>query len=328
MIPTTDPKLRILKQKSIFITASTMVNYYFHSLFLVIVFSHLLHEFCSAFSTNRGLSIIKNKQNARTSTELAMFFAQEVPTEEYEPPSSVSIVMCDGDEASIQMVSDLMVDAFWLNSPQQRIQGGELVSADSRSKLVSVQHTDLMDKYGERLGKRVLSSSLILALDQDTKDILGAVCIDVCLLDKRSESIIPSDRSESILKNAVASLGPKQRRLYKDSSVEKIAADLLPTDIQAVCCLSNLVVGPKARRKGVAKKLCDEAERVASSTWAYGELFLKVEAENTAARSLYERKMGYSLKYFNPSTLSLRVNAVSGSFVEVQSDTLILSKTI
>ena len=309
-------------------TVANMVRYSFHGLVLAITLSHLLRESCSAYSTNRGLGIIQNKQNARTKTELAMFFAQEVAREDREPPSSVSIVTCDGDETSIQKVSNLMVDAFWLNSPQQRILGGESVSADSRSKLVLVQHADLMDKYGERLGKRVLASSLILALDQDSKDVLGAVCIDVCLLDKGLETILPSDRSEAILKNAVASLGPKQRRLYKDSSVEKITVDLLPADIQAVCCLSNLVVGPKARRKGVAKKLCDEAERVASSTWSYEELFLKVEAQNTAALTLYERKMGYSLKYFNPNTLSLRVDSVSGSFVEVPSDTLILSKPI
>jgi GNAT superfamily N-acetyltransferase len=262
-----------------------------------------------------------------TTAELAMFFAQEVKTS--EQPSAVKIVLCEGDEASIQLVSDLMIDAFWLNSPQKRVVDDQAPVSDAiRSKLVNVQHSDLMDKYGERLGKRVLASSLFLAFDQESNDVLGAACIDVCLLDTTTEQIIPGERSEAMLKNAVASLGPKQRREYKDSSVEEIAAALLPPNVQAVCCLSNLVVGPNARRKGVAKKLCSEAERVASAEWGYRELLLKVEADNGAARTLYENKLGYSVKYINPESPSLRVNAAVGTFVEVPSDTFILSKAI
>jgi GNAT superfamily N-acetyltransferase len=282
---------------------------------------HALNQPCWGFVPSRRFG-------TSTTTELAMFFAEEVKTN--EQPSSVKIVLCEGDEASIQLMSDLMIDAFWLNSPQKHVVDDVQapVSDAIRSKLVNVQHSDLMEKYGERLGKRVLTSSLFLAFDQESNDVLGGVCIDVCLLDTMTEQIIPVERSETMLKNAVASLGPKQRREYKDSSVQQIATALLPPNVQAVCCLSNLVVGPNARRKGVAKKLCSEVERVASAEWGYRELLLKVEADNDAARTLYENKMGYSVKYVNPESLSLRVNAAVGSFVEVPSDTFILSKAI
>ena len=291
----------------------------------ITILLQIFHTNCWAFLPSLGLGC-KIPSKVIACKELAMFFAEQV--EANEPNASFNILTCEGDEASILLVSDLMVDAFWINSPQQRVQDGAAVSNAARSKLVMVQHSDLMDKYGERIGRRVLASNLLLALETNSNELLGAVCIDVCLLDKTYEQIIQVDKSENLLRNAVASLGPKQRRQYKDSTVERIVEDLLPAEIQPVCCLSNLVVSPNARRRGVAKRLCDEAERVARFEWGYREIFLKVEADNVAARNLYLKNIGYSIMYVNPEEPSLRVNAAIESFVEVKSDTLILSKAI
>ena len=55
--------------------------------------------------------------------------------------------------------------------------------------------------------------------------------------------------------------------------------------------LSNLVVDPQFRRRGIAQKLMHEAELRALS-WGFSELLIKVEVDNLPARALYER-LGY-----------------------------------
>lgn len=239
--------------------------------------------------------------------------------------STIRLTECSGEEADIQSVASFMVDAFWLQSPQQLIvEGDGEISESTRAALLEEQTRDLMDKYGERLGKRLLDSCLLTAVEGD--ELLGAVGIEVCLFDKANEEIIGAEKSEFMLKNAVASLGPKQRRQYKDSSVQEIATELLPPEISGICCLSNLCVSPNARRKGIAKKLCDAVEETASE-WGFNDMFLKVESDNTAAKDLYESKMGYSVECTLTDEVALRVDAESG-FVETTADTLILKKPL
>merc|ERR1712232_635036 len=137
--------------------------------------------------------------------------------------------------------------------------------------------------------------------------------------------VVESEKSEAIAQNAVASLGPKQRREYKRASISKIAEELLSPDTKAVCVLSNLAVAKKARRKGVARVLCDEIEALAGD-WGFCEVHLLVESENKAARNLYEKKLGYKLLSTTMAAPALRVDFENGEFVEVQQDTLVMAK--
>lgn len=274
----------------------------------------------------------------RTHSSLNMFFADDVtpdvpPAAEVTPAVSsvgVTISPVEGDDASIDAATTFMVDSFWLNSPQQLIQSSDaetLVGDAARNTLCAAQGEDLMEKYGERLGKRLMNACLLTAINSD-QDIVGMVGIEVCLLDKNTETIINADKAGAIVKNAVGSLGPKQRREFKDSSVEKIVSELFPPEVQAVCVLSNLAVSPNARRQGIAKKLCDEAERVASGEWSFNDMFLKVESENTAAKYLYEQKLGYTQLYTDKAATALRVDPQAGGFVEISADTLVLTKKL
>ena len=56
--------------------------------------------------------------------------------------------------------------------------------------------------------------------------------------------------------------------------------------------LSNLAVAPEYRRRGVARRLMEVAERTAEETMGFEELLLKVEHKNMPALELY-RALGY-----------------------------------
>lgn len=56
--------------------------------------------------------------------------------------------------------------------------------------------------------------------------------------------------------------------------------------------MSNLAVGKKFRRRGIAEDLVKAAEDMARKQWGYNECYLYVEKRNTAAVKLY-RKLGY-----------------------------------
>lgn len=263
-----------------------------------------------------------------------MFFA-DAAVEKNDGPSpsnnNVQISPLDGSESSIENAAKFMVDAFWLQSPQQLVQDSSdssEISELAKSLLINTQADDLMGKYGERMGKRKLDALMLAAVEEGDEDnIQGMVTIEVRLMD-RQEDILSAAASEHKLTQAVASLGPKQRREFKDASVIDIANQLLSPDITAVCSLSNLCVSPSARRKGIAAKLCNEAERVAKEELGFDEIYLRVEAENEAAKRLYEEKLGYENVFEVGAATALRVDSDSGAFVEVESDIVVLKKKI
>jgi GNAT superfamily N-acetyltransferase len=257
----------------------------------------------------------------------SLFMAQQV-----SPDLSLDILVSKGDAKSLSEAAAFMVDAFWLSTGRLLIpiQDDQQVSISdvTRRNLYDDQVLDLTAKYGERMGKRLLVSCLLAAIDKESGDILGVVGLETSLLDRGKEDILSPEQAESMLKDAVAALGPKQRRLYKDSTVNEIAKDLLPPNLQLISCLSNLAVSPNARRRGIAATLCAEAERVVASEWKFDSLYLKVESENAAARHLYEQKLGYKLEYTIDSAPSFRVDVAAGCFIESEASTLVLAKRI
>mmetsp|Transcript_8526 Transcript_8526/g.19082 ORF Transcript_8526/g.19082 Transcript_8526/m.19082 type:complete len:298 (-) Transcript_8526:954-1847(-) len=262
-----------------------------------------------------------------------MFFADAAAESE---SLNVQIAPLVGSESSIENTAKFMVDAFWLQSPQQLVAGDSSEISDSaKSSLINIQADDLMGKYGERMGKRKLDAVILAALEggdfsgelSTTDNVQGMVTIEVRLLDMQKD-ILSAEVSERMLTQAVASLGPKQRREYKDALVIDIANNLLPADITAVVSLSNLCVSPSARRKGIAAKLCKEAERIAKEELGFEDIFLRVEAANEAAKRLYEEKLGYECFAEVDSATALRVDVNTGSFVEVESTIVVLKKKI
>ncbi|KAL7449060.1 hypothetical protein ACHAWC_001158 [Mediolabrus comicus] len=303
-----------------------------------------------SFSTGR-LAGSPRFNNLQKSTKLDMFFASEAAdvttttatTTTTTINDNVKLSPLDGSEASVYNAAKFMVDSFWLQSPQQLIEGGEdpsNISESTKVSLTNIQADDLMSKYGERMGKRKLLDALIVVASEQTDgsdggnddvllsadEMVGLVTLEVRLLG--ANDLLSADESEFMLTKAVSSLGPKKRREYKDTSVLDIARELLPPEVTAVCSLSNLCTSPKARRRGIAAKLCYEAERLAKEELSFDEIFLRVEVENEAARKLYEDKLGYQRKFEAVSAGALRVDAQRGGFVEIESDIVVMSKKL
>jgi ribosomal protein S18 acetylase RimI-like enzyme len=158
----------------------------------------------------------------------------------------------------------------------------------------------------------------------------GMITVEVRLLE-RGRDLLSARESESALAKAVSSLGPKQRREYKDASVIDVADRLLPPEYIAACSLSNLCVSPSHRGRGVANMLCLEAERVAREEFGgFDEMYLRVEKSNEAAVGLYEGKLGYerALDVNGATALRVDVEAAGGSFVEVETDIVLMRKKI
>jgi hypothetical protein len=275
-----------------------------------------------------------------TSSKLHMFFAEEKPLEGgASSPSEVSNsvtaasastspvdLVSSEAEGFLNMAGSFLVDAFWLNSAHHQLGAANVAISDkARTNLIIEQCADLQDKYGAIMGKRLLNCAVVGALDHESREMLGVVTVKVSILEK--EDVLESERAEALLKNAVASLGPKERRQYKDAPPSIIAKELLSPDTTTVCILSNLAVSPNARRRGIAKILCAEVEALAKD-WGYEEMVLLVESANTPARELYQGKLGYNLKFTKEAEPALRVDPNAGEFIETEEETMVLSKKL
>lgn len=275
-------------------------------------------------------------------SRLGMFFADESPqendvvspplpniksdtvtkSEEALPP--VQLVISDSQEF-LNAAGSFLVDSFWLGSDHHMVEENVEMTPDARMNLIIEQATNLQEKYGEKMGRRLANACVIGALDEETKELIGLTTLTETL--SINNDVLESEKSEAIAKNAVAALGPKQRREYKSASIARIAKELLPPGTKAVCVLSNLAVGKNARRRGVAQALCDEVE-VLADDWGYDEIHLLVESENAAAKTLYEKKLGYQIVSTNVAAPSLRVDFVTGTFTEIQQDTFVMTKQL
>mmetsp|Transcript_10204 Transcript_10204/g.22639 ORF Transcript_10204/g.22639 Transcript_10204/m.22639 type:complete len:310 (-) Transcript_10204:93-1022(-) len=239
---------------------------------------------------------------------------------------TVVLKSCD-DEVSMSLGASLMLDSFWLPQVAQATEEGTL-SDGSRTKLLEEQRSDLSGRYGERMGKRLMPSTLLLATspDSDRTEPVGMVGIEAVLWDREGREVLLNAASEGILKSALSSLGPKQRRALKDANLCELCRELLKDGpaYEPAVVLANLAVDPSIRRSGIGRKLC-----VAAGEFALKEIFpdceswdtppqmvLQVEAANDGARSLYADRMGYTVEWADTTKPALRIDINTGNFVE------------
>ena len=236
-----------------------------------------------------------------------------------------SIQSIDGDEDSVSRVASFMLKSFWL--PQVSVTEAEIDPAIVSGITYSIQQ-DLFNRYGALMGKRKFESSLLTAKSPGDDKILGVVGVDVTLINKSTETVFTRDQAEKELTNVLSSIGPKQRRQFKDATIHDIVAELLPNEISACVLLSNLAVCPTQRRRGVAKILCEKVESLVKDEWGFDRMYLRVEAGNAPARKLYEEKLAYELVWSEPNAPAYRVCVDKVAFDEIESETLLLAKMI
>lgn len=164
------------------------------------------------------------------------------------------------DVNQIRAVSTFFVDAFWKDYKAQA-----LLTNDQKRRLGNEQFDDMRTRYG--VGSPV-PSSLIVARDEESGEILGCVGIEMALISKQNK-IMPKTR-ENLSQNY----------------------DMRPL-------LANLAVSPAARKRGLARKLCVASEYMVKNSWGVSELLLLVEEDNQPAVKLYKR-LGFKELWKDP----------------------------
>ena len=90
--------------------------------------------------------------------------------------------------------------------------------------------------------------------------------------------------------------------------------------------MSNLAVGRKVRRKGIAEDLVQAAEDLALKEWGYDECYLYVEKRNVPALKLY-KKLGYRVLWEDDTATTL-LPTNRGTVVSAPTVILCMKKTL
>jgi len=139
-------------------------------------------------------------------------------------------------------------------------------TSQDKALLTATLRRDLSDRFGSR---NRADHILVVAEDTGSEAIVGSVGIEVSRLTS-------------------AALNEQQATSddWYDTAQERPL-------------LSNLAVSRDYRRRGIAKKLCRDAEAAVKS-WGYDEVLLKVEKGNRKAFNLYKR-LGYRVVATDPN---------------------------
>jgi ribosomal protein S18 acetylase RimI-like enzyme len=160
---------------------------------------------------------------------------------------------------------------------------------------------------------------------------LGLVALAEVLMNVDDGSIMTPEASVERLQNAVATLGPKQRRAFLKATAQEICDELLAEEeerLSIVCLVSNLSVASTARRRGTGLQLGLAAEQVAQ-LWSHDQLYLKVEMENEAALALYQNKLQYRTEFAVSTDAGVRLDKTVGAYtIQEAIPTLLMSKRL
>lgn len=235
------------------------------------------------------------------------------------PQSSVSIATTTAD---LSRAAEFFVDNFWMPQASEGFEPTE----QQRTGLVAQQLADFEERYGELMGTRRLSSALLLQED-DAGDVIGAVSIELTLINVQAEATVARKAAEAMFKERIGGLGPKQRRELKDFNIQDLCAELLSEEFEVLPVLSNLCVAASARRQGLGQSLYGAAANLVAM-WGFFELWLQVEAANAPARRLYEGKLRFEEEWTDRGARALRIDEADpeGSFKEVAVPTITQSK--
>eukprot|EP00908_Phaeocystis_cordata_P026035 Transcript_851.p1 GENE.Transcript_851~~Transcript_851.p1 ORF type:complete len:320 (+),score=122.26 Transcript_851:86-961(+) len=189
---------------------------------------------------------------------LSLLPQRHVPTDRCRqracpPAMRISIREAEDSELRFQGVESQI-------RPISKLVSAGFTPADASEQQVEVMASQLARNLNQKFSSRNPDpSALLIAESQD--EVVAACGIEVQML---TASALDQFR-------------------YKDGDPDGVLSERP--------FLSNLAVRKDYRRKGIAKRLCRQAEQRARG-WGYSEVLLKVEADNSKARNLY-RSLGY-----------------------------------
>ncbi len=290
----------------------------------------VINQQAAAFQISNPVSQTARALSKPTGTSTTLFSTKASSS------SSLTIRPFGEDEASINKASEFMLQSFWI--PLSLEEGKSEDDVNTKPLLQSIKE-EFTARYGEIMGRRTLKSCLLSAYDISSEEekLVGIVGIDMTLIDTENQIQYSRNEAESTIKKVVSSLGPKQRREYKDSTVAEIVNDLLPPHFSVGAVLSNLAVGLDQRKRGIGLELCNFVEEFvvggdqdgeSRDSWCVDDIYLRVEEDNTPARNLYEQKMGYECAWVEDNAVALRADLKTGEFEEIEKTTLSLRKKL
>jgi len=175
------------------------------------------------------------------------------------------------------------------------------------------------------MGQRRLPSTFLVAKDASGK-LQGCIGVEIALVDRDEEKIIPKKQGEAKLKNAIGALGPKQRRALKGAQPAELVSELLPDNMDVAPVLANLAVDTTLRRQGLAQALCNEVEATVRN-WGYDEVLLEVERQNGPACGLYQ-KLGYAELWGDQEESVMKCNDGEAELVWTTVETFTMQKSL
>jgi ribosomal protein S18 acetylase RimI-like enzyme len=206
----------------------------------------------------------------------------------------------DNIRAELAHCADFFVDAFWTSKLQLRDNSSTTKSSSSssirqRDSLYQQQWAEFTKRYGNV--RR--NSELVILKQQQKKQKTTKMTAD-------TTSYIggDTDNDDEIILGIV---GVEVDRVPLDPNNDAVGT----TTTRTVPVMSNLAVAKSYRRRGLAERLVQSAEKIVrDSDWNYGGgntndddddrccLYLYVEQQNVPAVRLY-RKLGYTVVWKN-----------------------------
>mmetsp|Transcript_7242 Transcript_7242/g.10233 ORF Transcript_7242/g.10233 Transcript_7242/m.10233 type:complete len:250 (-) Transcript_7242:1603-2352(-) len=176
-----------------------------------------------------------------------------------------------GDENLLVEAADFFTDAFWAG----KVGGGVKELLDFQRKTISKQQvSEFRRRYGAKKSKN----------DGD----------------RRSELLLTKNGSGELMGCA----GLEVDRIPATSLTDSRTMTYAPL-------MSNLAVGKKFRRRGIAEELVKKAEELARKEWGCEECYLYVEKRNAPAIKLY-KKLGYKNVWEDANARTLIPNETGG----------------
>lgn len=219
------------------------------------------------------------------------FFWNFIPSGKNNPQTTIAPFEGNDNKDMIEMAR-FFTASFWNRKSGRSGADGNnnKLSTNQYNILLSTQISEFRKKYWKK--NRFVTThnldgpaELLICKDESDAEVMGCVGIEIA----------------SISKHGTSSACTGTNRSDKSSFEPFIQAPLM----------SNVAVGEKHRRKGVAEELVKAAEELAQCEWGYKDCYLFVDEQNIPALKLY-KKLGYKIEWKDDNATILKPDSKGG----------------